>query len=318
MSDTQKFLLSQFFWIIFQVFIISLVIFVLLRSAVPGDALQARFNKSSEKTLDQIRHELGWDRNILTQYGDYMWGFVRGDFGYSLEYDQKSVWDLLKPALWKSVQLSFAAFIIGFPLGIIMGLLAARWSGTWKDPALIGVLMVFSSIHPILFVQFLILIFAVTLAWLPISGWGGLFSLNTSIPLTVLVLPGLASGVRFTRANALHVINEGYIRTAYAKGLSEKRVLLRHVLPNAAHPILYPLLVDLPIIFITGFLFVEIEYGIQATGRLMLESLRSLDYNVILAGSIMIAIIALIMRRVADIAIGILDPRARIGKSWRF
>jgi len=196
--------------------------------------------------------------------------------------------------------------------------LAARWSSTWKDPALIGGLMVFSSIHSIIFVQLLILILSVNLGVLPVGGWGGLFSLNTVIPLTVLVLPGLASGVRFTRANALRVINEGYIRTAYAKGLSEKRVLLRHVLPNAAHPIFYPLVADFPIMMITGFLFIEIEYGIQGVGSFMVESLRSLDYNVIMATSIIIAGIALTMRRVADVAIGILDPRARIGKSRTF
>jgi len=294
------------------------VIFFLLRAAVPGDALQARFQKSSEKTLDQIRHELGWDRNIFVQYGDYMHGFLQGDFGISLQYDQKTVWELLKPRLWKTIQLSFAAFLIGFPLGIILGLLAARWSGTWKDPALIGILMIFSSIHVIIFIQLLILIFAVKLELLPVGGWGGLFSLNSIIPLIVLTLPGLAGGARFTRANALHVINEGYVRTAYAKGLSEKRVLLRHVLPNAAHPILYPLVVDFPLILITGFLFVEIEYGIQGTGSFMVQSLRSLDYSVIMATSIMIAATALIMRRVADIAIGILDPRARLGKAKRF
>ena len=134
----------------------------------------------------------------------------------------------------------------------------------------------------------------------------------------MLVLPGLAGGVRFTRANALHVISEGFIRTAYAKGLSEKRVLLRHVLPNAAHPIFYPLVADFPLMLITGFLFVEIEYGIQGTGSFMVQSLRDLDYNVIMASSIIIAGIALTMRRVADIAIGILDPRARIGKAKTF
>lgn len=318
MTDTQKYVLSQVCWIFLQLMIISFVIFVLLRAAIPGDALQARFEKSSEKTLDQIRHELGWDRNIAVQYGDYIVGFVQGDFGYSLQHDQKTVWELLKPRLWKTIQLSFAAFIIGFPFGILFGLLAARWSGSWKDPALVGALMIFSSIHAIIFIQLLILVFAVELGLLPVGGWGRLFSLNSIIPLAVLVLPGLASGARFTRANALHVINEGYVRTAYAKGLSEKRVLLRHVLPNAAHPILYPLVVDFPLIFITGFLFVEIEYGIQGTGSFMVQSLRSLDYNVIMATSIMIAAIALIMRRVADIAIGVLDPRARIGKAKRF
>ncbi|MFY9457454.1 MAG: ABC transporter permease [Candidatus Spechtbacterales bacterium] len=318
MSDTQKYVLSQVCWIFIQLFIISFVIFVLLRAAIPGDALQARFQKSSEKTLDQIRHELGWDRNIVVQYGDYMFNFVQGDFGDSLQYDQKTVWELLKPKLWKTMQLSFMAFIIGFPTGILLGLLAARWSGTWKDPALIGGLMIPSSIHSIIFVQLLILIFAVKLGLLPVGGWGGLFSLNSIIPLIVLVLPGLASGARFTRANALHVINEGYVRTAYAKGLSERRVLLRHVLPNAAHPILYPLIVDFPLIFVTGFLFVEIEYGIQGTGSFMVESLRSLDYNVIMATSIMIAAVVLIMRRVADIAIGVFDPRVRIGKAKRF
>lgn len=318
MSDTHKYVLSQLAWIIFQLLVISLVIFILLRSAIPGDALQSRFDKSNEQTLDQIRHELGWDRFILVQYGDYMWGFVQGDFGYSLQWDQKTVWELLKPRLWKTVQLALAAFIIGFPSGIGFGLLAARWNNTWKDPSLVGALMVFSSIHPIIFIQLLILIFGVKLGWLPVQGWGGLFSLNTVIPLCVLVLPGIAGGVRFTRANALHVINEGYIRTARAKGLSEKRVLLRHVLPNAAHPIFYPLVADFPLMLITGFLFVEIEYGIQGTGSFMVQSLRALDYNVIMASSIMIASIALIMRRVADIAIGILDPRARIGKAKNF
>lgn len=317
MENLKGYIGKELLVILLQLFVISFLVFVMLRFG-PGDPIAIQFPKADPEVRELLREELGYNRNIFVQYGDYMWHFIRGDMGESIKYTGQPVWELLKPRLWISIQLGAAAMLIGFPLGIILGMVAARYRNSWFDTFLISTLMSLRVLPVIILIQFCIFLFALKLNWLPAGGWDGLFSKNIIIPLIVLVLPSLGGGARFTRMNILHVIEDDYVRTAYAKGLPEKWVFLKHILPNAAPPILYDFIVSLGVTLLTGFLFVELLYGIRGIGKLMLESTFAFDYNVIMAFCIIVTSAYLVLRRVADISLGILDPRIRAGEAKRF
>lgn len=328
MDNLKTFIGKETLIIILQLIILSFGIFWMMYGG-PVDPIANKFPKASPEIREELREELGYNRPLIVQYADYMiglehrGGLLRGDMGESIKYTEtaykdKTLWDLYKPRIWISCQLGLTFIIIGFPLGIILGLIAAKFRNSWFDSFLISTLMSFSVFPSMVMILLCIFIFNTQLHWLPPGGWDGIFSANAIIPIIALILPSLAGGARFTRMNVLHVIEEDYVRMAYAKGLPEKQIFLKHVLPNAAPPILYILIVSLGDTLLTGFLFIELIYGIRGIGKFMLDAAYALDYDVILSFSIMVTSIYLIMRRVADIALGILDPRIRAGAAKQF
>ena len=305
--------------ILLQLLIISFAIFAMMRLG-PVDPIANRFPQMNPEARELLKEQLGYNRPIHLQYFDYMKGLFRGDFGTSVKYpNSRSLWeDLFAPRVWISFQLGLAALLIGFPMGIILGLIAARFRNSWFDSGLIAILMPFRILPSVIFIQFCIFLFAAKLNWLPAAGWEGLFSKNIIIPLLVLVLPSLAGGARFTRINVLHIIEEDYVRQGFAKGLSEKMVFLKHILPNASPPIVYSFIVSLGDTLLTGFFFVELLYGIPGIGRFMMDMTFAFDYDPILSFSIIVTAVYLVLRRIADISMGIIDPRVRAGEAKQF
>ena len=305
--------------ILLQLLIISFAIFAMMRLG-PVDPIANRFPQMNPEARELLKEQLGYNRPIHLQYFDYMKGLLRGDFGTSVKYpNSRSLWeDLFAPRVWISFQLGLAALLIGFPMGIILGLIAARFRNSWFDSGLIAILMPFRILPSVIFIQFCIFLFAAKLNWLPAAGWEGLFSKNIIIPLLVLVLPSLAGGARFTRINVLHIIEEDYVRQGFAKGLSEKMVFLKHILPNASPPIVYSFIVSLGDTLLTGFFFVELLYGIPGIGRFMMDMTFAFDYDPILSFSIIVTAVYLVLRRIADISMGIIDPRVRAGEAKQF
>ena len=305
--------------ILLRLLIISFAIFAMMRLG-PVDPIANRFPQMNPEARELLKEQLGYNRPIHLQYFDYMKGLLRGDFGTSVKYpNSRSLWeDLFAPRVWISFQLGLAALLIGFPMGIILGLIAARFRNSWFDSGLIAILMPFRILPSVIFIQFCIFLFAAKLNWLPAAGWEGLFSKNIIIPLLVLVLPSLAGGARFTRINVLHIIEEDYVRQGFAKGLSEKMVFLKHILPNASPPIVYSFIVSLGDTLLTGFFFVELLYGIPGIGRFMMDMTFAFDYDPILSFSIIVTAVYLVLRRIADISMGIIDPRVRAGEAKQF
>jgi len=319
MQNLRTYITKETLIVILELLVISFMIFSMMRLG-PIDPIASRFPQMNPEARELLREQLGYNDPIHTQYFHYMKDLVQGDFGMSIKYPNiDSIWDdLFAPRIWISFQLGLLALLIGFPLGIFLGLIAARFRNSWFDSFLIAVLMPFRILPSVILIQFCIFIFAAKLNILPAAGWEGIFSKNIIIPLLVLVLPGLAGGARFTRINVLHVIDEDYVRTAYAKGLSSKMVFLRHILPNASLPIVYGLIVSLGDTLLTGFFFVELLYGINGIGKFMIDLTYAFDYDPILLFSIIAASAYLILRRVADISMGVIDPRIRAGEAKQF
>jgi ABC-type dipeptide/oligopeptide/nickel transport system permease component len=184
--------------------------------------------------------------------------------------------------------------------------------GTWKDPTLTTTLLVLSALPVVLVIPSLQIIFGVKLHWFPVAGWHGLFSRAVVLPTIALTYAGIAGIARLTRISMLQVIDEEFVRTARAKGLDERVVVLRHVLRNAFLPLLNAILYSIFFLVIGDF-FVELLFGIPGVAKEALDTISSRDYDELMALTLFSAFIFIIANIVLDIMYGIVDPRIRIG-----
>lgn len=298
-------------WLPVLLFAVSAVTFTLGRFG-PGDPvivlLGARYN---EETGDRLREQLGLDRPVLVQYGDYMWGFVRGDFGESIRFRGRPVRELIAPKMWVSAQLSIAALIISVGVGLPLGFFLAGRQGTWIDPAAVASALFLMSVPIMVTAPGLLWLGCLKLGWVPCSGWGGFFDSRIIIPALVLGVPGIAGMTRLMRASTLDVLGQDFIRTARAKGLSEWSVSSRHVFQNAMLPIVTILAFAMAGL-IGGAFIAETIIGIPGIGRFAVESIFDRDYPVIMAITLVGAGAFVVANLLADISYAFIDPRIRI------
>lgn len=306
-----KYILRRLLWLPILLSIVSLITFALALYG-PGDPAQLRIGlrPSTPETLARIRKELGTDRPFIVQYGDYMYGFFQGDLGESYRFQGQKVSDIIQRRMWVSAQLSLAALIVSFGIGVPLGLFAANKQGTWVDSWIISIVVILSSVPALVTAPFLLWIFVVKTHFLPASGWGGIFDVRIIMPLLSLGVPGIAAVARLTRASTLNVLSQDYIRTARAKGLSELVVQGRHIMKNSMIPIITILGLALGGL-VEGSIITESLYGIPGIGRLVTESISARDYPVILATTLIFAFTFAMANLLADLIYSYLDPRIR-------
>lgn len=306
-----KYILRRLLWLPILLIIVSLVTFALARYG-PGDPalLRIGLRPATPETLARIRKELGTDQPFLVQYGKYMYNFFQGDMGESYRFQGQKVNDIIERRMWISAQLSFAALVVSFAVGVPIGLFAANKQGTLIDSWVISIVVVLSSIPALVTAPFLLWIFVVQTHVLPASGWGGIFDQRIIMPLLSMGVPGIAAVARLTRASTLNVLTQDYIRTARAKGLSEGIVQVRHVMKNSMIPIITILGLALGGL-VEGSIITESLYGIPGIGRLVTESIGARDYPVILATTLIFAFTFAIANLLADLIYSYLDPRIR-------
>lgn len=297
-------------WLPFLLLAVSLVTFTLGLYG-PGDPVKVRMGaRYNPEAGARLRSEMGLDRPFFVQYTSYVWNSLRGDLGESYRYPGQEVGNLLAKKVWVSVQLGFAALLVGAVVGIPLGVLAARKQGTWMDSAIVSFTLVFYSTPVFITAPFLMLLLAVKFHVLPVSGWQGLFSPSIVMPALVLGLPGTAGLARLTRASTLEVLGQDYIRTARAKGLTEFLVQWRHVLRNAFIPILTVLGMSLATL-VEGAFITERLFGIPGVGNLAVDSIFQRDYPVIMAITLMVAVVFVLANLLVDLMYAVLDPRIR-------
>ncbi|MCS7206855.1 MAG: ABC transporter permease [Dehalococcoidia bacterium] len=304
------YIVRRLLWLPVLLASVTFVTFVLGRYG-PGDPVQVRLGtKYTPEAAARLRREMGLDRPLLVQYLDYIRKAVRGDLGESYTYPGRSVSSLIGKRIWVSAQLGCAALLIGIILGIPLGLLAAYRQGTWLDTALVSGALFFYSMPVFITAPFLILVFAVRLDLLPTSGWQGFFSPHIVMPALVMGLPGVAGIGRLTRASALEVLGQDFVRTARAKGLPETLVQTRHVLRNALIPVVTVLGFSLAGL-VEGAFITETIFGIPGIGRLAVESIFRRDYPIITALVMIFAVSFVLANLLVDILYAVLDPRIR-------
>ena len=296
--------------------IITFATFFLMQ-LLPGGPLAAYENNPeiSQKDIERLRHEMGLDRPIPLQYWAWLKNFVQGDWGYSFTTKRPvltEIWDRLPNTLYLTGISLIVALIIAIPAGIIS---ATRQYSVFDH--ITTTLAYIGRSMPVFYSGLLlIIIFSIWLRWLPSGGMqtlGTRFSLVDSLRhlfLPVLSLSTLiaAKYVRFLRTSMLEVIHLDYIRTAAAKGLSERVIIFKHAFRNAAIPLVTVVAIDLPVLF-AGALFTETIYSWPGMGRLFVDAATCFDYSVVMAIVAAIAFLVVMSNLLADVVYAILDPR---------
>ncbi len=299
---------------------ISLVIFIILAIA-PGDPLgEFAANPSiTEEVRENIRKSFGLDQPLHIRYFKWIFAFLRGDFGYSFT-SRSPVSELilqrLPTTLWIVGTAYFLSCLIAFPLGIISAIKRNQWIDQ--------VLTTFSFLGfslPTFFTGLLfILLFSIQLHWLPFI-YNSTLELNrlsnmgeqikqSIMPITVLVLYQMAVLMRFMRSSVIDELPQEYVKTAYAKGLNQGKIIRIHVLRNAMIPVITLVALDIPAIF-TGALVTEQIFRVPGIGSLLIESIHRSDTPVVMAITVIYGVLIVIFNMIADVLYGFLDPRVR-------
>lgn len=281
-------------------------------TVAPGDPAELQLkNRATPENIKKLRERLGLNDPLPVRYVRFIGNALQGDLGESYTYLGKPVTSLIGPRLWVSLQLNIVASVIALAVGLPLGFYAAKRQGTGRDPAIVITMLVLYAMPVFFTAPLLILLFAVQLHWVPAAGWGGMFSTQIIFPALTIGIPGAAIFVRHMRASTLEVIGQEYIRTAYAKGMSNYVVNYRHVARNALLPILT--LVGFTMAGILGgSLIVELIYGIPGVSRLALDAIFQRDFPVMTAFVLIGAVMLVLANLVIDIAYTFLDPRIRL------
>jgi len=301
-----QFILRRMLWTIPVIFVVSALTFILMHS-VPGSPFtrERALPAAIQKNLEAKYH---LDDPLWKQYGEYMWGFIRLDFGPSIAYRSRTVNEILAQQWPVTATLGAAAFVFAACLGIPLGILSAVKQNTLIDHSSMVVAMLGVSIPSIALGPFLIWIFALKLQWLPVATWGT--PAHIVLPALTLSTFYLSRFARITRASMLQVTHEEYIVTARAKGVRESVVNLKHAFRNAIIPvstIAGPAFADI----LTGSLVVEQIFGIPGIGKYYVTSIGNRDYPVIMATTLIFALLIIFMNLLVDISYALLDPRIR-------
>lgn len=294
---------------------VSLIVFAIIH-LVPGDPIRTALGTRFDPEIyEALRVRNGLDQPILTQYFTWLGNALTGDLGVSFR-SGRPVTELVLERLPATISLALAALLIALIVALPLGILSAIRQGTALDDVATAVSQVGVSVPDFWAGIMYILLFSLTLSWLPPSGFVP-FSDSPIDFFRHLILPALSVGLvsgaiifRFVRSSVLEALNQDYVRTARAKGLSQRKVILGHVLPNAWIPIVT--VVGLQLGFLLGgVVVVETIFAWPGLGRLALLAVQDRDFPVLQGAVLYIALIFLLISLVVDILYGFLDPRIR-------
>jgi oligopeptide transport system permease protein len=250
------------------------------------------------------------DQPLLLQYRDYLLGVLRGDFGPSFKYRDFTVAELLATGFPASLEVGGLAIGLAILLGISLGTLAALRQNTGFDHAVMATAMTGITIPNFVMAPLLTLLFGVWLRWLPVAGWNGGAARNLVLPVIALALPQIAYIARLTRGSMIEVLHANYIRTARAKGLRERIVVVRHALKGALMPVvsyLGPATAQV----VTGSVVIETIFGIPGIGRYFVQGALNRDYTLVMGTVITYAVLIILLNLVVDLLYGLLDPKVK-------
>jgi peptide/nickel transport system permease protein len=322
------FILRRLLWLPVLLFFVSAITFALGLYG-PGDPVQVLLGQhASPETIERLRHEYGFDQPFYVQYLNYIANALQGNFGYSIvKYRDQPVGQLIAERLPVTIQLNLIAIILGAVIGVPFGLIAGLKRDTWIDLVVRAIVIAGISfpiilLNPVLSFIFFRHHFDITVPtlglkiavgpWLPqVSGqWEGVFSAKIILPAVIESTGVIAILTRQMRAGMIEVLSEDYIRTARAKGLRERIVLVRHAMRNALIPIVTILGLMLGGL-VAGSFLVESWFGVPGIGALAYEALFTRDYYIIMAMVLLIAVAYVLANLFVDLMYGFLDPRIR-------
>jgi peptide/nickel transport system permease protein len=326
---------GRFFQLLLVLIGVSIVVFFTMH-VLPGDVAQLLVGeRATAEQLSRIRQQLGLDQPIWVQYLHFAGEALRGDLGTSIRSNHPALQDVWA-AFPVTLQITLAALLLSTSIGIPLGALAAARPGSAIDNAVMTLTLIGTSIPIFWLGLMLLLIFGAILRWLPIGGLmpvgavlphiTGMSSIDSllsgrsdliresfrhlALPTVTLSTIPLALTTRITRAEMLATASLDHVRTARAKGMTEPRVMLRHVLRNALIPVVTVVGLQAGLL-LSGAVLTETIFSLPGLGRLMVESILNRDYPVVQAGAMFTATVFVLVNLLVDLSYGLLDPRIR-------
>ncbi len=300
---------------VFTIFLVSIALFLILRS-VPGDpAVTLAGPDAPPEAVAAIRAEYGFDQPAVVQYLTWLGNIVQGDFGESIVY-RESVVSLALEALHPSLELISFSMFLGLVIGIPLGVLAARRARSWFDVGL-GYFTAGWMGMPTFWLGLLaLMVFAVRLDWVPTSGWVSIFD-DPVESVRAMILPALAMGIglglglaRFVRSAMLEQLTADHVRTARAKGASERAVVWRHAFPNALVPVVTILGIQLGVL-LGGTVVIERVFTRPGIGSLLVGGISTRDYALVQGVVLLVVVWYALINLLVDLSYGLIDPRIR-------
>ncbi|MEM7124849.1 MAG: ABC transporter permease [Chloroflexota bacterium] len=312
-----QYVASRFLQIIPTIFIISFLVFGAMHLA-PGDPatmLMGRAAAQNPEGLEQLRREMGLDKPIATQYFIWLGNALRGDFGNSNRSDLPVI-ELIGGRLWASLELVVVSLLIALAVSMPLGIIAAVKHQTAYDSIIMTFAVAGVAIPGFWLGLTLILIFSVTFSWLPASGYVPFLEdpienlRRVLMPAITLAVYLIATFTRFLRSDMLDVLNNDYVRTANAKGLNRRIVILRHALPNALIPLLTVIGVEVGAL-LGGIIIIEHVFGWSGIGWLTLQAVYNRDYPLVQGVVLLTTLFYTLMNFCVDVGYAFLNPRIR-------
>ena len=300
------YLIRRVLWIFPVLFAISLITFMLMHT-VPGGPWD-REKPLPRSVVERLNAEYGLDDPLPVQYLRWAGGIQTGDLGPSYRYRDRTVNDIVADGIGTTAQLGVMAFLLAVLVGVPLGMIAALRHNGLPDYAATLVSIAGIATPSFVLAMLLVLVFAVTLRWLPTHGWEG----PSSYILPTVALAGypIAQIARYTRASMLEVTRKDYVRTAYSKGLRERTVVSMHMTRNALIPVL-TILGPLLAYLVTGSFIVELIFSIPGIGRFYVSGIGERDYGLIMAMTMLYAVVIAVLNLVVDVLYAYVDPRIR-------
>ncbi|WP_021879421.1 ABC transporter permease [Paenibacillus sp. P22] len=292
-----------------------------LYALTPGDFISGNIKLTPERKAE-LREIYGLSKPLMERYLTWMGNALHGDFGYSLA-QQKPVLTIFNEYIWNSFLLAVVSTFLTWFIAVVIGVIAAYKQYSWFDTIVMLVIFGAMSIPSFFIGLFLIKIFAVDLHWLPpggmtttgsnATGWAYALEVirHMTLPVAVMTLLGLGSLTRYFRSNMIDVLKQDYIRTARAKGLTERKVLFTHALRNALLPAITLVGFELPALF-GGSLIIESIFNWPGIGQLYMKSFGLRDYPLLMGFTMFLAVLTVIGTLLSDILYRVADPRVKL------
>ncbi len=314
-----RFLMQRLLALVPVLFTVAVIVFLILR-LTPGDpAAVIAGNNATNEDIDRIREQLGLTKPLVAQFLIWLSNLVQGDLGYSF-YLNKPVTELIAQRIEPTLSLAAGTMVLAVLVAVPLGTLAAWRMGGWLDRILSGFAVAGFSVPVFVIGYILIYVFAIELQWLPVQGYRRLFgeasqgvaawAAQLVLPWCTLAMIYVALIARVTRASVSEALTEDYIRTARAKGITERMVLLRHALANAAVPIVTVIGIGIALL-IGGVVVTETVYSIPGLGSLTVDAVLNRDFPVIQGVVLFFSVLYVLINLLVDLSYLWLDPRIR-------
>ncbi len=303
-----KYLFKRLLTAVVTLFIAATLTFFIM-NAVPGDPFMSE-KAPTEAIKQAMMEKYGLDKPLIVQYGKYMLGLVQGDFGTSYVLSKnKPVMDIIAQTFPVSAKMGAMAAVAATLIGIPLGCISALRRGKWQDSVIRVASTLGIAMPGFVVAVALMLVFAVNLKWVPVTGLKE--AKSYILPVTTLALSPMCYIARLSRSSMLDSINQDYIRTARAKGMSEFSITFKHALRNSLIPVITymgPMIANV----LTGGFVVEKVFNIPGLGRYFVKAINNRDYTIIMGTTIFYSAILIMMTLLCDILYRIVDPRIKL------